>query len=112
MNEWAVAWGCGREGIGGFQMQTQDQQSPDRGMCPDDEMGEFLEKRVYEAAERVTFHRIELERWGRLGHAAAAGLAELSAHAPVAKQEPEDFGRGARVSAGVPEGASLSEVRR
>lgn len=78
----------------------------------DEALAEQLTAQLHEAAERVTFHRCELERWERVGRAAAVALSELQAHSPVAKQAPEDFGREARVGAGIPEGVSLGEVRR
>lgn len=57
----------------------------------DDEIGKGLQGTLSEAAERVTFHRVELERWQRIGRAAQAGLRELQSVAPVPKQSMDGF---------------------
>jgi hypothetical protein len=46
---------------------------------------------VSEASERVTFHRVELERWGRVGRAASLAINELQSATPVAQQAPDGF---------------------
>ena len=51
---------------------------------PCDQMDrEQARKRAEEAAERATFHRIEAERWERIGRAAVAAAEILEATMPV-----------------------------
>lgn len=57
----------------------------------DDELAKGMHSAVSEAAERVTFHRVELERWDRIGRAAQAALNHLQSAAPVAQMTPEGF---------------------
>lgn len=57
----------------------------------DAEMGEQMSAQLNEAADRATFHRVELERWERIGRAAAAGVRELNAQMPVESTSAEDF---------------------
>lgn len=57
----------------------------------DDEMSRAMQGTLNEAAERVTFHRVELERWERIGRAAAVGLHELQMAQPVEQQAAEHF---------------------
>lgn len=57
----------------------------------DDNLTQQMHTVVSEAAERVTFHRIETERWTRVGRAAQSALQQLGMSDPVAKQAPDDF---------------------
>lgn len=57
----------------------------------DDEMAKGMHSAVSEAAERVTFHRIELERWERIGRASQAALNHLQSAMPVAQMTPDGF---------------------
>lgn len=57
----------------------------------DEEFKKALHMQVSEAAERVTFHRTEAERWERLGRAGQAALRELEAATPVPQQTPDGF---------------------
>lgn len=68
-----------------------DQQSVSEEQPRDAMLSEQMAGQAKEAAERVTFHRVELERWERIGRAAAAASNHLNACAPVASQSPEDF---------------------
>lgn len=52
---------------------------------------ERQQKLMHEAAERTTFHRVECERWERIGRAAAHAAQELEAATPVAQCTPEDW---------------------
>lgn len=57
----------------------------------DDEFAKGMHGMLSEAAERVTFHRIEVERWERIGRAATQALQQLQNAAPVAGQAPDGF---------------------
>lgn len=57
----------------------------------DDEFAQQMHAVVSEAAERVTFHRIETERWERIGSGAQAALNHLQQASPVAKMAPDGF---------------------
>lgn len=57
----------------------------------DSSLAQQMHGLVSEAAERVTFHRCELERWERVGRAATRAINELQATDPVAQQAPEGF---------------------
>jgi hypothetical protein len=70
-----------------MQEQSVGQSSTPR----DEEMAKALQSQRDEAAERVTFHRVELERWTRIGRAASAGLNHLSTASPVSKMPSDGF---------------------
>jgi hypothetical protein len=57
----------------------------------DEEMLASLRGSLNEAAERVTFHECERERWLRIGRASARGLETLQAVAPIAQTTAESF---------------------
>lgn len=57
----------------------------------DEALAKHMHGTVSEAAERVTFFRIELERWERIGRAATRALGELGNHDPVPAQTPDSF---------------------
>jgi hypothetical protein len=71
--------------------QVNQNSVADVPFATDQDMAEGLQLRMSEAAERVTFHSIELERWQRIGRASAAALEHLSEPAPVMKWSAEDF---------------------
>lgn len=69
-----------------------DQQSVGGSNVPrDDEFAEGMHVMASEAAERVTFHRIEIERWDRIGRAAQSALGQLQGADPVPPQTPDGF---------------------
>jgi hypothetical protein len=57
----------------------------------DEEFGKGAQSMLNEAAERVTFHQIELERWRRIGRASASAVRELNMSAPVPRTTADDF---------------------
>lgn len=57
----------------------------------DEEFGKMLHAAASEAAERVTFHRMEVERWDRIGRAAQAALSHVQNANPVPQQAPDGF---------------------
>lgn len=78
--------------------------SAPQAQAPDDALQQQMHASVSEAAERVTFHRVELERWERLGRAAARALRELEYTLPVEKQAPDGFLPNEPQQTAVPEG--------
>lgn len=61
----------------------------------DERVSKDMHGLVQEAAERLTFHRVECERWGRVGEAAASALLRLQSASPVAQASPEQFASAA-----------------
>lgn len=57
----------------------------------DGEVHDQMQNLVAEAAERATFHRVELERWMRVGRAAAAAVSQLQAAEPIGQTVVDDF---------------------
>lgn len=57
----------------------------------DESLAQAASEQVQQAAERVTFHRVEMERWERIGRASALALNALQAHSPVVQQDPDGF---------------------
>lgn len=55
----------------------------------DAQLSDQLERQLREAAELATFHRVEAERWERVGRASAAAMRELQAAYPVAQVTPD-----------------------
>lgn len=61
----------------------------------DKSLAQQMHAEVSEAAERVTFHRGELERWNRVGRAAGAAVLALENSEPIGQTTPDDFlGKG------------------
>lgn len=82
----------------------QDAQSVGQEVASDELLRENMASLLREAAERVTFHEIEIERWRRLGRAAAAALREAESCSPVAKTSTEDFFPDGKVASSPPDG--------
>lgn len=57
----------------------------------DERVVKEMHSTVQEAAERLTFHRAEAERWQRIGRAAAAHIVQMNDARPIDQAVPEDF---------------------
>jgi hypothetical protein len=66
-------------------------QGQDSPVSPDGDVHDRMQSLVAEAAERATFHRVELERWMRVGRAAAAAVNQLQQAEPISQTTVEDF---------------------
>lgn len=64
---------------------------PDRETPRDELVRESMEHTIQEAAERATFHRVEAERWERVGRAAGAALKAINDPAPIQQVTPESL---------------------
>ena len=72
-----------RPGMAGESAVAMDVELPS-----DTALMEEVSRRLHEACERTTYHRVEAERWERIARACAASVQQLEAHSPVQELAP------------------------
>jgi hypothetical protein len=70
-------------------MEFEARNMVDQEVPRDEILREQMERQLGEAAERATWHRVEAERWERIGRSAGASLKALNDPSPVQQVTPE-----------------------
>jgi hypothetical protein len=79
------------QNIASQKAQNIESQKAAKELARDEVLAEDCAALAREAAERATFHAIELERWQRVGRAAAEAARIATERSDVAKFSVEDF---------------------